>query len=177
MGDSLSAGYGIDLEQSWPSLLQKKLQTDNYPYRVVNDSISGNTTSNGLARLPQALKKNHPVITIIALGGNDGLRGLQITVIERNLNEMIKLAKESGSKVLVIGLRLPPNYGPAYTQAFENIFSDLEKRSDIAVIPFFLQDVDIDEGYFQSDRVHPTAKAQTKILNNIWPKLQPMLLK
>lgn len=175
VGDSLSAGYGILKEQSWPSLLQKRLNENAYNYRVVNDSISGDTTSNGLARLPTALKKYSPRVTIIELGANDGLRGLSPSTIKLNLQHMVSLTLKSGSKVLVLGLRLPPNFGPQYTQAFQQIYTDLAKRSDIRVVPVFLNKIESDINYFQADRLHPTAAAQPIILDTVWPVLMEMI--
>lgn len=177
VGDSLSAGYGIELKQSWVNLLQKRLSEDKYDYKVVNISASGSTTSNGLAKLPHALKKYQPHVTIIELGANDGLRGLDITVIKNNLTQMIQLAKAANSKVLLIGIRLPPNYGAAYTQQFQAIFPELGKQHQVSVIPLFLAKVDENPIFFQPDRIHPTAAAQNQMLDNVWVALKGMLQK
>lgn len=177
VGDSLSAGYGIELKQSWVKLLQDRLSEEKYDYKVVNISISGSTTSNGLAKLPAALKKYQPHVTIIELGANDGLRGLDINVIKNNLVQMVELAKSANSKVLLIGVRLPPNYGAAYTQEFQAIFPDLGKYYNVNVVPFFLAKVDENPIFFQADRIHPTAAAQNQMLENVWVILKNMLQK
>lgn len=176
MGDSLSAAYGIDVRQGWVSLLQEKLRKEKYDYRVVNASISGNTTSNGLAQMPAALKQYHPVITIIELGANDGLRGLDIAVIKNNLVRMITLAKAANSKVLLAGIRLPPNYGSVYTGQFQTIFTSMGKEYDVSVVPFILKGIDEDRTLFQADGIHPIASVQHAILGNIWPVLKEMLV-
>lgn len=175
VGNSLSAGYGIDPKQGWVSLLEKRLQEKNYSFRVINASISGDTLSNGLQRLPNALTTYHPQITIIELGANDGLRGLQIAQIKSNLDQIIQLAKNANSKVLVLGIRLPPNFGMAYTQQFQQLFLDLQKRDDISVIPLFMAGVDENEKLIQPDRLHPTVDAQIILLNTIWPDLEKLL--
>lgn len=175
VGDSISAAYGIEPQQGWVALLRTRLQAEKYNYHVINASISGDTTSNGLARLPSALKKYQPAITIIELGGNDGLRGLDIPVIKNNLERMMVLIKNAQSKVLVLGIRLPPNYGPRYTQQFHQMFTDLAKRQDVHVVPIFLQGIEENRHYFQSDGIHPTAEAQNILLNNVWPTLKTML--
>lgn len=175
VGDSLSASYGMDQNQGWVALLQKKLEKTNKEYQIVNASVSGDTTSNGLLRLPAALKKYKPAITVIALGGNDGLRGLSPTVIQKNLNAMIVDASDADSKVLLVGVRLPQNYGPAYTNAFQKIFVDLAAENNVALVPSMLKSVEEDRALFQGDGIHPTSAAQSIILNNIWTHLQPML--
>jgi acyl-CoA thioesterase I len=175
IGDSISAGYGIDPKQGWVALLQNRLHTNTYKYQVVNASISGDTTSDGVSRLPTALIQYHPQITLIELGGNDGLRGLQIFIIKDNLQRMIDMAKKAGSKVLVLGVRIPPNYGIQYTQQFQQIYLDLAKRSDIGVVPLFLKNIDDKPAFMQADGIHPVAAAQDTILNNIWPVLKKLL--
>ncbi len=175
LGDSLSAGYGINREEGWVSLLQKRLQDQKYFYQVINASISGDTTSNGISRLPAAISAYHPVITIIELGGNDALRGLPISLIQKNLETLIDIAKNSGSKVLVLGLRIPPNYGAIYTDSFQQIFLNLSKRQDISVVLLFLKDIDDNPALMQSDQIHPTKEAQSIILNNVWPGLKTLL--
>lgn len=174
VGDSLSAGLGISLKQAWPSLLQERLKTKKIDYQVINDSISGDTTSNGLARFSASLKEYQPKITIIELGANDGLRGLNIDIIKSNLQAMIHQAKKADSKVLILGLRLPPNYGPVYTQAFQNMFLDLAKTNHVSVVANFLKNVDDNDKLIQPDRLHPTAEAQPVILDNVWPTLAKM---
>lgn len=175
VGDSLSAAYGLETKSGWVRLLQQKIQTEKLPYKIVNASISGDTTSNGLARLPAALKKHNPDITIIELGANDGLRGLDIKTIKQNLTQMVILAKQAGSQVLILGLRMPPNYGLTYTQQFQQLFIDIGKEEDVKVVPNFLKTVDEDSTMFQQDNLHPTVAAQEAILNNVWEGLAPML--
>lgn len=175
IGDSISAAYGIDIQKGWVSLLKTRLQHEKFSYRVINASVTGDTTSNGLARLPDALQEYKPTITIVELGGNDGLRGLNITVIKHNLEKIIDLIQKANSKVLLLGMRLPPNYGPTYTQQFERIFTDLAERDDIAVVPFFLHGMEEKRELFQSDGIHPTEQAQMLLLDNVWPELKKML--
>lgn len=175
IGDSISAGYGIDIQQGWVALLQKKLDDNHYPYRVINDSISGDTTSNGLARLPKSLQQYHPQITIIELGGNDGLRGLSPALIKHNLQKIITLIKESNSKILLLGVRIPPNYGALYTQQFQELFLTLAEENQISVVPMFLQHVDDQPHLMQPDGIHPTAAAQEILLNNVWAPLEKLI--
>ncbi|RDI44523.1 Esterase TesA [Aquicella lusitana] len=177
IGDSLSAAYGIEPKQGWVALLQEKLTKEKFDYRVINASVSGDTTSNGLARLPAALKKYQPDITIIQLGANDGLRGLDTAVIKKNLEQMIALAKKEKSKVLVLGIRLPTNYGPQYTTQFEQIFTGLAKRKDIHVVSLLLKGIDENIIHFQADGLHPTAAAQPIIVANVWFQLSGLLRK
>lgn len=175
IGDSLSASYGMTKEQGWVALLQQRLEENHYQYDVINASVSGDTTSNGLAQLPAALVKYHPSITIIALGGNDGLRGLPLTIIEKNLGKMVTLAKDAGSKVLLLGVRLPPNYGPAYTNAFQQVYVNVADEHGVSVVTVMLKNMDEKRDLFQSDGIHPKPEAQPIILNNIWPALKPLL--
>ncbi len=177
IGDSISAGYGIEPSQGWVALLKKRLQENQFDYAVVNASISGDTTSQGLARLPAVLKKAKPQITLVELGGNDGLRGLPISVITRNLQQMITLIQNAHSHVILIGLRLPPNYGTNYTNQFHGLFKDLAKKNGINLVEFFLKNIDENKTLLQADRIHPTAQAQTLLLKNVWPVLEPLLLK
>lgn len=175
IGDSLSAAYGMETEQGWVALLQQRLAVKKYPYRIVNASISNDTTSNGLARLPNALASYHPIVTILELGGNDGLRGLPLLVIQDNLQHMIMRIIAAKSKVLVLGVRLPPNYGPEYTQGFQQIFMKLSKGNQIHVVPLFLKRVDDNPKLLQADGIHPTAQAQPQLLENIWPMLKKLI--
>lgn len=175
VGDSISAGLGVDMRLNWAALLQKRLKENNYDYQVVNASITGDTTSNGLARLPAVLRQYQPQVTVIELGGNDGLRGLQIPQIKNNLQRMIFLAQQSGSKVLILGLRLPPNYGMQYDQQFKQIFLDFAKRHDINVVPLFLNRIDDHPELMQPDGIHPVADAQVLLLDNVWPELKKLL--
>lgn len=175
VGDSLSAGYGIDLNQTWAALLEQRLAKDYPHYQLINDSISGDTTSNGLARLPDSLKKYQPKIIIIEYGGNDGLRGLSLTAMKQNLSQMINLARQQGAKVVLIGVRLPPNYGPDYTQAFHQTYPDLGKQFHITVVDKFLDDVGGKPELMQADGMHPNALGQPFLFNRVWQGLQPLL--
>jgi len=174
LGDSLSSGHGIDREQGWVSLLQKRLEEGGYRYKVVNASISGDTTLQGLRRLPQLLQRYQPTILIIELGGNDGLRGIPVTQIRENIADMLKRAQQQSARVLLLGMRLPPNYGPAYTRAFEQLYAELARQFDTAFVPFFLQGVEGLE-WMQSDGIHPRAEAQARLLENVWAGLHAIL--
>lgn len=174
LGDSLSSAYGMDASQGWVALLKARIKQQGLPYQVVNASVTGYTTSNGLAALPALLSRYHPRVTIIELGGNDGLRGIHLALIKSNLAAMVKLVQQSHSRVLLLGLRLPPNYGLTYTQQFQQIYVDLAKTG-IAVISLFLQQIDQDRHYFQADQIHPTAEAEPLILDTVWPVLSPLL--
>ncbi len=177
LGDSISAGYGIKVEEGWVSLLTQRLKTKGYGYRVVNASVSGETTSGGVNRLPRALALHKPAIVILELGGNDGLRGLPITTSRANLTRMVELSQKSGARVLMVGMKIPPNYGPRYSGEFERMFSDLAKRYQLPLVPFFLDFVALDAALMQADGIHPNAKGQPRLLDNLWPKLEPMLTK
>lgn len=174
-GDSLSAGYGIAVSESWPALLGERLKQDRTPYVVLNASISGETTAGGSARFAAALEQTQPAIVILALGANDGLRGLPVSAMQDNLATMIKMAKQHQARVLLVGMRLPPNYGNDYTQQFEGVFRRLAKREKVSLIPFLLEPIAADGQAFQTDGLHPTAKAQPKILDHIWKRLLPLL--
>jgi acyl-CoA thioesterase-1 len=174
-GDSLSAGYGIDHSRSWVSLLAQRLERENFPHRVVNASISGETTAGGLSRLPSALDSHHPAIVILELGANDGLRGLPLLHLRANLDKLIDLSKKSGARVLLIGMKLPPNYGDRYAQGFEDIYTQLAKKQRTARVPFLLDGVADRRELMQADNVHPTAEAQPRLLDNVWPHLLPLL--
>lgn len=177
LGDSLSAGFGIEVKQGWVNLLQQRIHKLGYDYHVVNASISGNTTSNGLARLSHALTSYKPAITIIELGGNDGLRGLDPKLIKKNLAVMIEKAQQNNSKILLLGLRLPLNYGPAYDEQFKVLYQNLSQHYQISLVPLFLAGIDDKPALMQNDGVHPLAAAQAKMLDNVWTKLQPLLKK
>ena len=174
LGDSLSSGHGIDREQGWVSLLQKRLEEGGYRYKVINASISGDTTLQGLRRLPQLLQRYQPAILVIELGGNDGLRGIPVTQIRENIADMLKRAQQQSARVLLLGMRLPPNYGPAYTRAFEQLYAELARQFDTAFVPFFLQGVESLE-WMQSDGIHPRAEAQARLLENVWAGLHALL--
>ena len=175
LGDSLSAGYGLQRGESWVDLLEDRLEREGFDYRVVNASISGDTTRGGLARLPRALKIHQPGIVVIELGGNDGLRALPPEEIRRNLEAMIAMSRETGARVLVTGIRIPPNYGAAYTERFEQAFEDATAATGAVLTPFILEGVALAPGMMQSDGSHPTAEAQATILGNVWPSLEPLL--
>lgn len=174
-GDSLSAGYGIAIEQSWPSLLGERLRQEKFPLTVVNASISGETTAGGRSRLPAALRQHQPRIVILALGANDGLRGLPPQAMRANLDTMIAAAQSAGARVLLAGMQLPPNYGPDYTQRFAAVFRDLAQQRKTALLPFLLEPIALDDSAFQPDRLHPTATAQPKIRDHVWAALRPLL--
>lgn len=168
-GDSLSAAYGIAIEDGWVALLQKRLGDD---FKVINGSISGETTDGGLSRLPEALKTHQPNYLLIELGANDGLRGLATERLQANLDNMIRLAKDANAKVVLIGIHLPPNYGMAYTERFDKVYQDLAKEYELAFIPFLLEGVALDFDLMQADGLHPTAAAQPKILDHVWQTLE-----
>ncbi len=174
-GDSLSAGFGIAVSQSWPALLGQRLQASGSPFTVSNASISGETTAGGRARFAAALNQFKPAIVILALGANDGLRGLPVGAMEDNLAFMVKLAKKQRARVLLVGMHLPPNYGPKYTDEFDAAFRDLARREKVALLPFLLEPVALDRNAFQADGLHPTAAAQPKLLDHVWSALQALL--
>jgi acyl-CoA thioesterase-1 len=175
LGDSISAGYGLAANEGWVSLLQNRLKSQGYGYRVVNASVTGETTTGGLARLPRALSLHRPVIVVIELGGNDGLRGLPLDTSRANLQKMIDLSREAGAAVLLLGMKIPPNYGPRYASEFERLYADLARRNKLAFEPFFLDKIALAEGMMQEDGIHPTAKAQPIMLETLWPRLAPLL--
>jgi acyl-CoA thioesterase-1 len=175
LGDSLSAAHGIGQGQGWVSLLARQLQDEHFPYQVANISISGETSQGGLNRLPAALQRHRPAIVLIELGANDGLRGLPLTQLRRNLTQMIELSRKTGAKVLLLGMRLPPNYGPAYTHGFTAIYSQLANEQDVALVPFLLKGVVTRRGLMQADNLHPTAQAQPILLDTVWAYLEPLL--
>jgi len=177
LGDSLSAGYGVDLTQAWVSLLQHRLKQSAYPIKVVNASVSGETSQGGLSRLPELLKLHNADIVILELGANDGLRGLPIDAMKANLQKMITLCLKANSRVLLLGMRLPPNYGPSYTKAFAATYSELAQQNNIAIVPFFLEGIADKRELVQADNLHPNQNAQALILDNVWPVLQSMLRK
>ena len=174
-GDSLSAGLGIAVNQSWPALLAERLKTEGSLLAVTNASISGETTAGGRARLAAALTQFNPAIVILALGANDGLRGLPVAMMQDNLAFMVTLAKKHGARVLLVGIRLPPNYGPKYTREFDAVFRDVARREKVAFLPFLLEPIALDQSAYQADGLHPTAAAQPKLLDHIWKALKPLL--
>lgn len=168
VGDSLSAGYGMSADKSWTTLLQEKLDNQGYEYRVVNASISGDTTQGGLARLPRALAKHAPELVIIALGGNDGLRGLPLRKIRENLNDMIQHSLAAGARVALAGMRIPPNYGQDYSERFHQNYRQLAAEHKVILVPFFLEGIALEEGLMQADGIHPNVSAQAVLLQNLW---------
>ena len=175
LGDSLSSAYGLDVKAGWVQLLQNRLDKQNAAYRVVNASISGDTTNGGAARLPSALEKHAPDVVVIELGGNDGLRGLPLTVTRANLERIIVDSQTAGARVLLLGMRLPPNYGPAYNDAFHAIYEQLANQYQVGRVPFLLDGVGGVDEMMQDDSIHPRAEAQPTMLDNVWPHLQPLL--
>jgi len=175
VGDSLSAAYGMELSESWPSLLQQRLDQDGHAYRVFNSSIAGETTQGGLTRLPRLLEQHEPEIVIVELGGNDGLRGLPIEVTRGNLSSMIEQSLAAGAKVLLAEMRIPPNYGRTYTEQFNGTYAELAGQHGIVLLPFLLQDIALEPGLMQADGIHPTAAAQPIILDQFWAALEPLL--
>jgi len=174
-GDSLSAGYGIHVEQGWVNLLAKKIAAEGYGFRVVNASVSGETTDGGLARLPRALAVQQPRITLLELGANDGLRGLPLTGTRDNLDKMITLLQDHHVAVLLLGLRLPPNYGERYNSGFVTMYQELAASHHIALLPFLLENVALSPGLMQADGLHPNEQGQPLLLDNVWPRLLPLL--
>jgi acyl-CoA thioesterase-1 len=175
VGDSLSAAFGIAQEESWVALLGERLRAKGYGYAVVNASITGDTTTGGLKRLPRALKLHQPAIVIIELGGNDGLRGTPIAVIRSNLAQMIELAQAAGAGVILAGMQIPTNYGGTYTKAFAAVYPELAKKYDTGLVGFFLDRIALDIKLFQGDGIHPTAEAQRILVDNVWPALETEL--
>ena len=168
-GDSLSAGYCIDVDQSWATLLQSRLQRQGYEHRVINASISGDTTEGGAARIERALGNFRPALIILELGGNDGLRGFPAERMKGNLDKIISRSKSSGAAVVLLGIRIPPNYGQRYTTAFENVYRELASEYEVPWIEFFMADVVLNEELMQDDGIHPNAAAQPILLDNVWP--------
>ncbi len=175
VGDSLSAGYGIALEQGWVALLDKRIRAKALPHRVVNAAISGDTTDGGLTRLPDLLTRHRPAVVIVELGANDGLRGSPPARIRGNLAAIVRDSQAAGALVLVVGVRLPPNYGAAYTNAFQRVFAAVAQETGAALLPRLLQGVSDDRALMQADEIHPTAAAQPRVLDNVWPALLPLL--
>ncbi|HZP88054.1 MAG TPA: arylesterase [Burkholderiales bacterium] len=175
VGDSLSAGYGLPQGRGWVNLLQQRLIDRKLDYRVVNASISGDTTAGGRARLPAALDQYRPAIVIIELGANDGLRGQPIESMRENLTEMVGASRKAGARVLLIGMRIPPNYGQQYTRKFQQAFADVAKAQHVALVPFLLDGFAERRAMFQADAIHPTEQAQSLMLETVWRQLLPLL--
>lgn len=174
-GDSLSAGYGIDVDQSWTTLLQTRLAAQGYEHQVINASISGETTEGGKTRIASALERFQPALVILELGGNDGLRGFPPAIIKGNLGSIISSSKASGAEVVLLGIRIPSNYGPRYTQGFEGVYRDLSEELEVLWIEFFMAGVALNKGLMQDDGIHPNAEAQAILLDNAWPIIHQAL--
>ena len=175
VGDSISAGFGLDTRLGWVSLLEQRLEREGHDDRVINASISGDTSAGGQARLPALLTEHKPDVVIVELGGNDGLRGQPPAQLQQNLAAMIDAAKTAGAKVLLLGMQLPPNYGPRYTEAFVGVYTQLADEKQIALVPFFLEGVGGHPELMQADGLHPAAAGQKRLLDNVWPALKPLL--
>lgn len=174
-GDSLSAAYGMREDQGWVNLLAQRVADQRLAWRVVNASVSGETSAGGLSRLPAALAAHEPDLLILQLGGNDGLRGLPLKALRNNLDAMIDLARESGAEVMLAGIQIPPNYGPRYTEPFFALFEEIAEQRDLAFLPFLLEGIPERSELMQGDGIHPRARAQGMILDNVWTVLQPLL--
>lgn len=175
VGDSISAAFGLDSRQGWVALLEKRLADEGFEHKVINASISGDTSAGGAARLPALLAEHKPELVIIELGGNDGLRGQAPAQLQQNLASMVEKSQQAGAKVLLLGMRLPPNYGARYTTAFAQVFTDVAEQKQVPLVPFFLEGVGGVPGMMQSDGIHPTEGAQPLLLENAWPALKPLL--
>jgi len=175
VGDSISAAYGLAPGTGWVDLLSARLATENYSHRVVNASITGDTTAGGRARLPALLVRYKPTVVIVELGGNDGLRGGDLTATRDNLDAMIADVQRTGAKPLIVGMKLPPNYGTAYVRKFDALYADVAKAHKAGLVPFFFEGFGEKTELFQADRIHPAAAAQPLLLDNVWPQLRPLL--
>jgi acyl-CoA thioesterase I len=174
-GDSLSAAYGIPAQRGWVALLAERLKRERSDYSVANASISGETTAGGLSRVAKVLEREKPTIFILELGANDGLRGLPVAAMKKNLSAIIAQAQKAGARVLLVGIHMPPNYGPAYTGSFQGAFAELAKQHKTALLPNLFEGFGEKYELFQNDRIHPTAEAQEAVLKNVWPALKPLL--
>lgn len=177
LGDSLSAGYGVKVEATWVALLERRLAAQGYGYRVVNASISGETTGGARGRLPRALELHKPAIVVLELGGNDGLRGLPVKQVRGNFEYLIETARAATADVVLVGMRMPPNYGAEYADSFHALYGELAKKYQLPLVEFFLDGVALDDNLMQADGIHPTAAAQPKLLDNLWPALSKVLRK
>ena len=175
VGDSISAAFGLETRQGWVSLLAERLREEAPQWQVVNASVSGDTSAGGLARLPALLEDHRPQLVLIELGGNDGLRGQPPARLQQNLAGMIARSREAGAQVVLLGMRLPPNYGQHYASAFEQVYLDLAQKKEVPLVPFFLEGVGGVAGLMQADGIHPAAEAQPILLENLWPTLRPLL--
>jgi len=177
LGDSLSAALGIRPEQGWVALLAQRLQAQGYGYQIVNASVSGETTSGGLERLPRALQLHQPGTVILELGANDGLRGLPVEETRENLAHMVRLSQAAGARVLLVGMRIPPNYGPRYSEQFARMFPEVANQYHLPLVPFLLEKVALDPTRMQQDGMHPNARGEPPVLDTLWPYLKPLLKK
>lgn len=175
LGDSLSSGFGVPEGQGWVALLEQRLRDRNPAYKVVNASISGDTTASALARLPAALERHRPAVVVVELGGNDGLRGLSLDAMADNLAAIVERARDAGARVLLVAVRLPPNYGPVYLQRFRDLYRTVAERYQVPLVSQVLAGVADDPGLMQDDGIHPRAAGQARMLENIWPELEPLL--
>lgn len=175
LGDSLSAAHGLRPEQGWVALLANRLRSEGYRYTLVNASVSGETTTGGLERLPRELRIHRPGIMILELGANDGLRGLPLTLAEKNLAAIVRMAQAAGTRVLLVGMLIPPNYGPRYTKQFAALYPELARTYHLPLVPFLLDKVALERRLMQSDGLHPTAAGEPLVLDTLWPYLRPML--
>jgi len=175
LGDSLSSGYGLHIGESWVSMLEERLRAEGYGYEVVNASITGDTTSGGLARLPALLAMHEPSIVIVELGGNDGLRGQPVPTLRANLGRILELARDHGAAPILTGIQIPPNYGPSYTGAFARVYSELAAEFGIALVGFLMEDVALNGDLMQSDGMHPNARGHEVMLENVWATLAELL--
>ncbi|KVH79879.1 arylesterase [Burkholderia ubonensis] len=175
LGDSLSAEYGLPRDTGWVALLRQRLATERIDYSVANASVSGDTTSGGRARLPAVLARLKPAIVVVELGANDALRGVPLATTERNLREIVADAQRARAKVVLVGMFVPPNYGPDYTQKFHGIYTRLSKDLGVPLVPFLLAGIENRPDMFQADQIHPTRQAQGVLLDNVWPSLRPLL--
>jgi acyl-CoA thioesterase-1 len=174
-GDSLSAGYGVDIDQTWVALLQTRLESQGYEHRVINASISGETTQGGETRIVQALENFSPDLVVLELGGNDGLRGFPAEVIKENIGAIIDASRENGASIVILGIRIPTNYGARYTEAFEGIYRELAEEYDVPWIEFFMEGVALNAELMQDDGIHPNTEAQPILLDNAWPIIRDAL--
>ena len=174
-GDSVSAAFGIAQARGWVALLGERLKQERLDYSVVNASVSGETTAGGAARLRPVLNKHKPAVVIIELGGNDGLRGMPVAAMKKNLSDMVDQSRKSGARVLLIGMQMPPNYGPQYTSQFERAFADVAKQHGAALLPFLFENFGAGRDLFQPDGIHPTEAAQPVMLESVWKRLRPLL--
>jgi acyl-CoA thioesterase-1 len=175
VGDSLSAAYGLPQERGWVALLGERIKRERLDYSVVNASISGDTTGGGLARLDRLLGQHKPAVVVLELGGNDGLRGLPVADMRKNLAAMIERSRKAGAKVVLVGVYIPPNYGPDYTKAFFDSYGELAKRYRTALVPYIMEDFALKPEFFQADRIHPTVEAQPLMMERVWKALRPLL--